>query len=355
MTDLLNDELNLRLLEKICSGVGVNVNISKLSKLLKKHRNTIKGEVTELMAHKIINPPVYPFIYLYQEYPLLVMARVDFPNDERTKKFITNDEHIFAAYRTKDEEYNTFLVEYHKDMHSYQLWKDSIVRERKITLMGSRHPTDTCLLSTKLIIKYKPYDPIYAMEKEFREFGKKEINGYELRELSFQILKKLLVGECIRTNENMLGETLNVHRRTVETRMSQLLKEKIILNHVCRFPNFFAPPNHVLVYSLLEIKSEKSKILKAIDSDPHIPVAFVVGAGRYNILVLGAFSSVEEHFEWEEEYDNKFPGCLGATKKVYLFPKYAYPVDQQKVSLSIIKQKKEELHGSKLIERMKAI
>ena len=37
MNDLLNDELNLQILENICSGIGVEVNISELSRLLKKH------------------------------------------------------------------------------------------------------------------------------------------------------------------------------------------------------------------------------------------------------------------------------------------------------------------------------
>lgn len=353
MLNVLNDDLTLRLLENICSGTGVSVNISELSKSLKKHRKTIKDAVGELIKYKIINSPIYPFIYLYDEYPLIVMARVDFPKDEKTEKFIVNDDHIFTAYRTRDEHYNTFLIEYHKDLHHYQLWKNSIIRERKITSTDARHPTDTCLVSSKLIIKYKPYEPVYVMEKEFREQREMKINGYELTELSVQILKKLLMGEGIRTNENLLAEKLKVHRRTVEHRISALLKEKIILNHICRFPNFFVPPSYVLVYSLLEIKCEKSRILKAIDGDPHIPVAFVVGAGLYNVLVLGAFSNVEGYQDWEEEYDNKFPGCLGATKKVYLLPKYAYPIDQQKISLAIIKQKRKELHGEKLIEKMK--
>ncbi|MEW6069648.1 MAG: hypothetical protein AB1485_03445 [Candidatus Thermoplasmatota archaeon] len=353
MSELLNDELNLNLLENLCSGVGVSVNISKLARDLRKHRNTIKEEVRNLFEHRIVNPPVYPFSYLYEEYPLIVVARADFPRDKRTENFIVNDKHIFAAYHIRDEEYNTFLIEFHKDMHIYQMWKDSIIREKKITHTETRHPTHTWLLSGKLIIKYKPYDPIYVMEKEFKERGSLELNGYDFRELSFQILKKMLLGDAIRTNEHLLAEKLNVHRRTIERRISEFLKKKIILNHCCRFPNFFVPPEYILVFSLLEIKSSKSEILKAIGLDPHITLAFVVGAGRYNVVIFGAFSTVEEHFRWEEEYDSSFPNCLGATKKVYLFPKMAYPIDQQKVSLGIILQKKAELHGMRLRERMK--
>ena len=57
MSGLLNDELNLNLLECICSGKGVEVNISELSKILKKHRNTISNKLKELFGHNIINKP----------------------------------------------------------------------------------------------------------------------------------------------------------------------------------------------------------------------------------------------------------------------------------------------------------
>ena len=52
MNDLLNDELNLLLLEKICSGDGVEVNISELSRSLKKHRLTIRDRLENIFEHK---------------------------------------------------------------------------------------------------------------------------------------------------------------------------------------------------------------------------------------------------------------------------------------------------------------
>ena len=39
MEKLLDDETNLKILLDICSGQGVSVNISELSRVLKKHRN----------------------------------------------------------------------------------------------------------------------------------------------------------------------------------------------------------------------------------------------------------------------------------------------------------------------------
>ena len=97
MTNLLNDELNLRLLKEICSGNGVEVNISELSRSLKKHRNTIRDRIEPLFENNIINKPIYPFFWLFKEYPLMVITRADLPRDELTNYFIETDPHIFAA------------------------------------------------------------------------------------------------------------------------------------------------------------------------------------------------------------------------------------------------------------------
>jgi len=57
MTDLLSDELNLKLLNLIFSGQGVEINVSELAKNLSKHRNTIRDRVNQLIKHKIIRKP----------------------------------------------------------------------------------------------------------------------------------------------------------------------------------------------------------------------------------------------------------------------------------------------------------
>lgn len=350
MSELLNDKINLDLLESTCSGIGVSINISALSHSLKKHRNTVRDKVRGLVEHKIINKPIYPFIHLYQEYPLLVIVRADFPRNEEIEKFLIEDEHIFAAFRSKDGEYNTLLIEYHKDLYSYNLWRKAIVKEKRIPSRETRYPADALFFSNKLIRKYKPYCPVYIMEEVFKKKQGMEINGYELDNLSFHILKKLLTGEGVRTNENLLSEKMGIHRKTIERHISNLLKEKIVLKPVCRFPKFLVPPNCILVYCLIEVKKSRDKILKAIELDHHIPLALEVGTGRYNLLLFETFFTVEEHFEWEEEYDQRFPGCFGAIKKIYLSPDMTYSIDQQKVSLNIIKHKKEELYGKGLME-----
>jgi hypothetical protein len=180
-----------------------------------------------------------------------------------------------------------------------------------------------------------------------------EINGYKINGLGFEILKKLLLGEGIRTNENQLAEKLDVHRKTIERRIAMLLNENVVGPPLCRFPNLFVLMNQILVYYLVEIKKSQDKIIRAIKADPHIPLMFETNIGRYNLLLFGTFFTVEEHFEWEERYDQRFPDCIGAMKKIYLSPTMTASIDQQKVSLGIIRQKKEEAYGKQLLETIK--
>ncbi len=355
MSELLNDKLNLEILENICSGTGVDVNISALSQLFKRHRNTIKEQVKALFKFKIINKPIYPFLWLYEEYPLLVVSRADLPRNDAIDKFLREDEHIFGAFYVRDEEYNTLLIEYHNNIYTYGEWKKEIVLKEKIPPRDIRYPAHSLFFSNQNIIKYQPYSPISIMEEKYNNGEQIEINGFKMNDLCFQILKKFVIGEGIQTNENMLANKLHVHRKTIERRISILLKEKIISKPVCRFPEFFVPPNLILVYCLMEIKKNNEKILKAFKLDPNIPLALEANIGRYNILLFKVFFNVEEHFKWEEKYDSRFPDSIGAMKKLLLSPEMTYSIDQQKVSLAILNKKKDSLRGRELIESLKGI
>jgi hypothetical protein len=70
--ELLEDETNLLLLRSLVSGESLSVNINALSRILRKHRNTIRKEVLRLLEYRVVNPPVCPFFGLHKEYPLLV-------------------------------------------------------------------------------------------------------------------------------------------------------------------------------------------------------------------------------------------------------------------------------------------
>lgn len=353
MPELLDDRLNLDILENICSGRGVAVNISSLARIFKKHRNTIKSQVSDLFEHSILNKPVYPFVWLYREFSLLVLVRADLPRDEAINTFLTEDENIFAAFFVRDESYNTLIVEFHEDVFTYGEWRKRIVREKKIPPRDIRYPADALFFSTQQIVKYQPYSPIYVIEERYANGESMEINGYEMSKLGFQIMKELMLGKGIRTNENQLAQELDVHRKTIERRISALLREKIVEKPVCRFPNFFVPPNHVLICSLFEIKKSQDKLVKAFKNDPRIPLAIEASIGKYNMLLFKVFLNIEEHFQWEAEYDSRFPGCIGSMKKMFLSPQMTVSIDQQKVSLGIIRRRKELLHGRELIETVK--
>jgi hypothetical protein len=73
-------------------------------------------------------------------------------------------------------------------------------------------------------------------------------------------------------------------------------------------------------------------------------MALETSMGRYNLLLFKVYYSVEDHFQWEERYDKRFPGNIGAMKKIVLSPQMTASIDQQKVSLNIIRQKKKWLH-----------
>ena len=254
-------------------------------------------------------------------------------------------EHMMSSYFVSDEEYNTLLIEYHKDLHSNGVWKKRIVDERKIPSRDLRIPPDSHFFDVRHFIKYKPNAAIRVIEEKYNRGEEVQINGYKMCEICFRILKKLVQGEGIRTNENMLAKELNVHRKTIERRISAMLVAGIIGKSLCRFPNLFVAPGQILVYYLLEVKKRYDEVIRAIRADPHIPLAVEASVKRYNVLLFGVIFSVEDHFKWEEVYDERFPGALGGMKKIYLSPKMSTPIDFRKIPLSIIRDRKEVLYG----------
>jgi predicted transcriptional regulator len=336
MNYLLNDTLNLQLLLHICAGEGVHVNINELSRILKKHRNTIRERVNELFDHGILTKPAYPFSWLYHEYPLMIIARADLPRDVRTGRFIEEDPHIFAAFFKRDEEYNTLLLEYHKDLYSYLTWNDTIIYDWKLPPQETRYPTDAMFFSNQTFIKYNPEHLILLVENDYEKIHRR-LNGYEFDTLSLQILKKLIQGEGIQTNEYVLAERLHIHRKTVERRIQSLLKEHIISPPVCRFPRFLVPPDYTLVMSLVELKKQHRQVESSWKNDSHIPLVIRASTGRYTHLVFSSFYSIRDHIEWEEKYNLEFAGSIGAIKNTYLSPSMMFSITPQFVSIEIIK------------------
>ena len=334
------DDLNYRLLKSLVYGDGVSVNINCLSKNLNKHRNTMRARVKGIFENRVLNQPIFPYMGLYKEYPLLVMIWAELPYEEKIERWFKEDPHIFAAFRSRYSDYNTLIIAYHKDTTSYQSWLEQLVKERKIPLInGSILQSSASFFSNQLIIKYDPGEPVYLLEEEIRKRGYIEMDEYRLDRLSFQIVKLLAKGKCVKINENKLSSELGVNRKTIIKRTRQLIKEGWLSTPACRFPNFFTPPNYILTICKLEIKSDKQKFIQNIRDDPHITLAFDSKEGRYDILLFGAFKNLEEELEWEIKQGLFFPKSIGQVDIQYFSLKSIVNISQTKVSLGIIDEK----------------
>jgi len=354
MADLLNNELNLKLLKYLVSGEGVGINVSDLSKNLSKHRNTIKDRVNQLLEHKIISKPQYPFPWLFKELPLMVISRNNFLRDEKTKHFIEYDDSTFAAFFFKEEEYNTLMISFHKNVCTHQQWYEKTIKEEIVPYREEGYSSQVLHLGTGCFEKYTPSISIKVVEQNIKEGRQKSVRGYELDDLSFEILKKLLQGKGIRTNENFLAKKLNIHRKTIERRINTLLKEGIISRPVCRFPLLIVPPEYILVKSLFQIKKQHDEILKSLKNDPHVTwmIKAVLGRGGYNLVVFSTFYKIEDHLEWQEKLDQQFSSCVGAVKNTYLSPAMTFSIAPEYVSMRIIKNRLKQVHEKELVNKM---
>ncbi|MFX0044809.1 MAG: hypothetical protein ACFE8Z_03090 [Candidatus Hermodarchaeota archaeon] len=344
---MLDDERNLLLLKNICSGKGVSVNISVLSRLLRKHRNTVRERVAGLFEHAIIDRPVFPFIHLLNEYPLLVVARADLPLSKKIEQWIKDDENLFAAFKIREEEFNTMLFEFHTSLYGQYMWRESLVEKGVIPSRDTRFPSSALFFSNRLIVKYEPSTGLKLIGQEVEKQGYSDIDGYELKRLDFEILKHLLEGRGIKVNENLLSREVGLSRRAVQNRILKMIRDRIILNPLCRFPQFFVPPGFIFVFSLVEVKDHREEILAQWLNDPHLSIIYRTSTGRYNFLLFANYRSVEDHLLWEEKYADMYPGCFGLAAINLLVPKMTVSIDQQKVSLGIIEKRLKEAHRRK--------
>ncbi|MFX1331213.1 MAG: hypothetical protein ACFE9W_06640 [Promethearchaeota archaeon] len=338
MVQILNDSLNIKLLQLICSGTGVDINISELSEKLKKHRNTVATRVENLFSNRIIDNPFHPFLRVFSEYPLLVLEKANLPRNQQTNTWIEKNPHIWAAFFVKDEDYNTLLIELHEDLHAYQVWRDSI-------LQGEYVSSEAIYLSTKAIIKNDLAASVELLKSDFHKSPQIKMNGLTIDQTYLDLIEALMLGKGVWTNPNSLARELNVHRMTVQRRLELLLQEKIISKPVSRFPRMWAPPGYFIVLSLIELKKQKDRISKILTEDPHTSLIVKAGAGKYNLVAISCFSRLRDHLTWEEEYDQRFSGSIGAVKNLYLSPSMTFSIHQQYVPLEFLKKQLKNIHA----------
>ncbi len=347
LVQILDDSLNVELLRLICSGTGVEINISELSEQLMKHRNTVASRVEKLFSRRIIDRPFHPLPQLYAEYSLLVFEKANFPRNRKTNGWIENDPHIWAAFFVKDEEYNTLLIELHENLHAYQLWREHNIDGESVSPTPGQEyiSSEAIYLSTKAIIKNDPAAPIETMKADLQNFPQMKINGLAMDQTYLDLMEALLLGKGVWTNPNSLARELDVHRVTVQRRVDLLLQEKIISSPVSRFPRIWAPPEYFIVLSLIEIKKKKDRISKTFVNDPHISLMARTSAGKYNLLTISSFYRLRDHLTWEEEYDQRFSGSIGSIKNLYLSPSMTFSIHQQYVPLAYLERRLKKLRG----------
>ncbi|UCH04154.1 MAG: hypothetical protein JSW05_11315 [Candidatus Thorarchaeota archaeon] len=347
MSRLLDDSLNVELLRLICSGTGVEINISELSKRLDKHRNTIVSRVEKLFSRRIIERPFHPLTYMFEEYPLLVLEKANLPRNRKTNAWIEKDPNIWAAFFVKDEEYNTLLIELHEGLHAYHLWREHNYNGESASLPpGQEHVSSEAIyLSTKTIIKNDLVAPIETMKADFQRFPQMNIYGLTMDQTYLDLLEALILGNGVWTNPNSLARELDVHRVTVQRRLDLLLQEGIISSPVSRFPRIWAPPEYFIVLSLIELKRQKDRISKALMKDSHVSLMVLNSAGKYNLLTISSFYRLRDHLTWEEKLDQRFSGSVGAVKNLYLSPSMTFSIHQQYVPLAYLEKRLEKLRG----------
>lgn len=360
MSNLLENEKNLILMQSLVSGEAVSVNLSDLSRVLGKHRNTIRKKVEELFNHKILNRPVFRFPGLYRYYPLLINLQLDLPKTPQDRKkfenWVKEDPYIFAAFSSRQGDYDTLLFVYHQNITSFQIYMESLPSILKsqygLSEEGANFNSSTTYFSNQRTIKHEPNSGIHLIENDFKAKGELTLNGHPLDIVDIEIMKQLVAGKGIKANYATLCEKTGLHRKTIEKRIATLLKKSILSTPICRFPNYFVPPNYVLTYSLYEIKKSKEKIIREIVQDPYIPIGYKVLHGKYNLLLFGNHHSIGSHLRWEESYREKFPDAIGSASITYLSPQMTISFDRLIVGLSLIKNKMNALRGKRLRETM---
>ena len=343
MTDLLDDKNNLVILEELVSGNAVSVNYSQLSRVLEKHRHTMIRRVQRVLECGLLKPPSVPFLGLAKVYPLLVILHIEVPDDERFVQWIKQDPYILAAFKTRHLEHNTILLIYQKNISSYLRWRESLPAamkaEYKIPEHLTRFASMTSYYANDLMVKYDPSSGIALVLKEFEDYGNISIRDCILNSADLEVAQCLTKGVGLKINQTLLCDKTGLHRKTVQNRISALIKAGYIRKPVCSFPSLFVPPGCNLVLSLVEIKKNRDKILSEFIKDEHIPILFKTLQGKYNAFVFSNHYRIEDHLRWDEDYRTRFPGCFGHASITYLTPMMTISFDWQIVSLLYIRNR----------------
>ena len=301
MSEILENVDNLKIIASLVTGDSVVINYSELGRKLSKNRGTIQERVERLLEYNIISPPSFPFYYLFNVYPLALLTNMDIPDcvecQPRIKKWIMDDPRIIAAYKFRQGEYGTLIFTLHRDMKEAHNWMSMLPYTLETVYhVEKEHATfnsNTIYLSNELLLKYDPSTSINILERDSRK-GEVCLNGYCLDRLDLQILRLLLTGKGIKYNRNKVSQTSGLHSSTVEKRVNQMLKEKILLDPVCRFSNIFTPPGYLLSYMLVNLQQPMDTGVSSLLLNENIPIMWKTVYSKYNLLMFHLHTNLHD-------------------------------------------------------------
>ena len=293
MSELLENKDNLMILESLVKSDSVSINFNELGRILSKNRGTIQDRVEKLIEKNIVEPPSFPFIHLFSAFPLLTLINMDIPDciecEPRITKWIQEDPRIIAAYKFRQGKYGTLIFSLHmnlKDAHEWMAQIPSILEnEYHVEKKHATFNSNTIYVSNQLLLKYDPSTGINILERDYKK-GERSLNGYTLDKLDLSILRYLMAGKGVKYNRNTISISTGLHSKTIENRIESLLKNKVLLNPVCRFPQLFVPPGYMLSYMLAHVEYSENTSLNSLLLNENIPIIWKVVYSKYNLLML---------------------------------------------------------------------
>ncbi len=301
VSEIIDNVANLKIIDSLVKGDSVVINYSELGRKLSKNRGTIQERVERLLENNIIMPPSFPFYHLFAAYPLLLLTNMDIPDcvecQPRIKQWIQEDPQIVAAYKFRQGEYGTLIFTLHRNLKEAHEWLAMLPPTlENIYHVEKEHATfnsNTIYLSNELLLKYDPSTSINVLERDSKK-GDIVLNGYRLDKLDISILRYLLTGKGIKYNRNQVTAATGLHSRTIEKRVDQMLKNKVLLNPVCRFSELFNPPGYLLSYMLVHLEHPMETSLNSLLINENIPVIWKTIHSKYNLLMFHIHTNIND-------------------------------------------------------------
>lgn len=294
--------LDNKLLRLVSSGEGVFVNLYRLSRSLKCHRDSAKNRLDALVNRGIITMPRCFYRGLFSKLPLFVMGFVDYPPSKEYVDKLKAEPHVTGLFKIRKGEYNLLFFSFFESLFDYKKWQD--LRFYQDDSVGG---SDSSYVPVEFIFKFDPNDVVRRLvEKNERSYA-----GAPLDDLSFKIMVHLLKGDFVSINSNYLSKKLSVHHKTVKNRINALIKGGVLDKPACFFPSFLLPPDRLLVITFIETRVS-SEFIEHLKKDPHVIMLAKENKGKYTYIAASTHKSIATFTDWSENMRIRFKGVKAA-------------------------------------------